>query len=355
MVLVAACGGAEGAAYNYTFIAPTGNSSSVGVNSNGSITWRTIESDTFIHRYDGGTDTTIATGSLPGGVSVPSINDAAHVAFRFGNGSVEGIRLNDGSGNATMVDTTGPLSAFGNPSLNNSDKVAVWASADIGGSGIFTVSGSITSPIVQSGGIYSGFAAEPVINQSGQVVFKASLTSGGQGVFRSDGVSTTTIATTSGSATIGGFNMNDAGTVIYSSAGKIWTGNGTGAPTPVVSIGTSTFSSFGNLEINAYGKIAFHGVRPSGIEGIFTGPDPLADKVIQTGDSLFGGTVNSIRFFTEGLNNSGAIAFYAQIGGPTSETGGAGDVIVLATPVPEPALGVVMVGVGMVVGRRRGR
>ncbi len=47
-------------------------------------------------------------------------------------------------------------------------------------------------------------------------------------------------------------------------------------------------------------------------DGIYTGADPIADKVIGIGDSLLGGTVTEL-WFNRGLNNSGQISFWAQI------------------------------------------
>ena len=63
--------------------------------------------------------------------------------------------------------------------------------------------------------------------------------------------------------------------------------------------------------------------------GIFTGPDLLADKVIATGDPLAGSTVTDVFSFRNGLNDSGQVAFYAQL-----DDGRSG--IFRADPVPEP-------------------
>jgi hypothetical protein len=46
--------------------------------------------------------------------------------------------------------------------------------------------------------------------------------------------------------------------------------------------------------------------------GIFTGPDPVGNKVISVGDSLFGSIVRNLGFFRDGLNNQGQIAFFAS-------------------------------------------
>ena len=43
--------------------------------------------------------------------------------------------------------------------------------------------------------------------------------------------------------------------------------------------------------------------------GLFTGPDPVADKVIAKGDPLFDSTVTFVSLSTENLNDNGEVAF----------------------------------------------
>jgi hypothetical protein len=83
----------------------------------------------------------------------------------------------------------------------------------------------------------------------------------------------------------------------------------------------------------------------TGVTGIFTGADPIADKVIAIGDTLFGSRVTSLSFSNKGLNNSGQLAFVAGL-----ENGISG--VFRADPqppvqsVPEPSsvLGLLAVG-----------
>jgi hypothetical protein len=97
----------------------------------------------------------------------------------------------------------------------------------------------------------------------------------------------------------------------------------------------------------------------TGGSGIFTGADPITDKVIALGDTLFGATVVSLDFSTKGLNNSGQLAFLA-----TFEDGTSG--IFRANPesisepksVPEPASGLGLLlggtfGVGSLLKRKQ--
>ena len=64
--------------------------------------------------------------------------------------------------------------------------------------------------------------------------------------------------------------------------------------------------------INKANQVAFVATLRAGGSGIFTGPDPLADKVIATGDPLLGSTVVRLGFF-RGLNDAGQIAFWATL------------------------------------------
>jgi hypothetical protein len=79
--------------------------------------------------------------------------------------------------------------------------------------------------------------------------------------------------------------------------------------------------------INARGEVAFIAILDTGEVGIFTGPDPVADKVIASGDSLSGLLVTFVNAFSQSLNDHGQIAFVASFADGTSG-------IYVATPVP---------------------
>ena len=109
-----------------------------------------------------------------------------------------------------------------------------------------------------------------------------------------------------------------------------------------VDLGTQVVSLGGanNVSLNSKGQVAYwakFGISPF-VEGIFTGPDKVADKVIGTGDPLFGSVVSAIaesqvagRF----LNDNGQVAFSYKLSNGLSG-------IAVATPVasgtPPPSL-----------------
>lgn len=62
--------------------------------------------------------------------------------------------------------------------------------------------------------------------------------------------------------------------------------------------------------------MAFFALTDAGGDGIFTGPDPAADKVIKTGDALFGSTV--LGLFPGTQNRFGQVAFRADLANGTT-------------------------------------
>jgi hypothetical protein len=205
----------------------------------------------------------------------------------------------------TIADGHGPIGFIGSYTINSAGVVAFTAVLDDGTRGIFFGSGGPITTIAQTDGPFDQFDYGAAINDAGAVIFQARLDAGGQGLFVNSGGSMSTIADTSGPFTsLGDFSINNAGSVAF--------------------VGTSGFPN----------------------HGIFTGDDPAADKVIHTGDSLFGSIVDSLGFY-RGLNDMGDIAFsYTLKNGVTG--------IAVARVIPEPAaLKLLLIAsIGLIVPRR---
>lgn len=252
-----------------------------------------------LQRDTAGTKTTIRTFSMSetfGNHS--SMNDAGVVVFRGTVGSVNGIHRTDG----TVIAQVGSdgFESFLDPSINNSGAVAFKARRN-GQFGMHVGDGSTVTTLVDgSGPVNDVFTAAPSMNDSGQVVFAATLDDGGEAIYVADGTSLTPIADTTG-----------------------------------------PFSDLSWSAINNLGQVAFVGELDAGGQGIyFTSGGETPQRVIGTGDELFGDTVHSVYLKDDGLNDLGQIAFIYRL-----ESGPRG--VGIATLVPEPGSATLILGIGL--------
>jgi hypothetical protein len=303
------------------------------------------------------------------------------------------IFVGNGGPLRTIADTSGPFNGFGigffggNPSINNSGTVGFSAGLKTGGSGIFTSDGTTIITIATG----SGFS--PSLNDQGTAAFHTFSNAPNGGIFTGNGGPLTRIALGQPSQppTFGTFidtqkpSINNQGTVAFTATDlqttitSIFTGSGGPLNTTIDNSGPFQFVS--NPSINNKGLVAFEGGLKSGLEGIFvtdgtmlrnvadtsggfgflyspdindadlvaffattqqngfvtgtgifTGPDPIADRVIVTNDALFGSTVTDLwGFGAKGfLNDAGQITFFAALSNGTQG-------IFRADPVPEPS------------------
>jgi hypothetical protein len=75
---------------------------------------------------------------------------------------------------------------------------------------------------------------------------------------------------------------------------------------------TDGFTAFGEVAIDNAGGVAFEAILPNGDHGIFTGPDPVADKIVETGDILGGERVIDVQLGN--LNNACQLSLLALTG-----------------------------------------
>ncbi len=254
----------------------------------------------------------------------PAINDSGTVAFNaeFDNGGA-GVFLGSGGSTTTIADRSGPLNGFSYMAINNSGTVAFNATGDnaLSQSGIFTGTGGPITTIANNSGPFSSFGGggfgEPDINENGTVFFSANIdpnAGGGHGIFSGNGGPVTTIADNSGVFSGIGHDpaVNEAGTVAVNAGldtGQLGISTVNAAVITTIVDTSGQFAGFNFIPgLNDDGMVAFSAVLDAGGEGIFIGPDPMADKVIQFGDALFGSTLTALGF-DRGLNNNGDIAF----------------------------------------------
>ena len=159
------------------------------------------------------------------------------------------------------------------------------------------------------------------LNNSGIVNFVAtrlpedgSSGSGTRAIFSSDGSSLTTVLETDATE----FKANDNEDFVLLNQDSIQLFNSTSGKLTTIADTSGPYRKFATPAINNNGKVAFKAILNLGETGIFTGPDPIADKVIATGDSLDGSSVKNVSFMPSGLNNNGQITFFAKLADGTT-------------------------------------
>lgn len=337
-----ATGEAKANTYTFTKIADSyGRFSSFdfpSINNQGTVAFRArldVGGEGIFTGSGGQTKTITTSSNFPSSISpvvfsIPSINDSGRVAFTAARQRLEGnafIGLFTGNGGSlTTIATSSPFSSLGFVSMNDSGKVAFNGRQSIIGNGIFTGSGGSITPIANSSGKYANLSSLS-INNSSKVAFAASLDDTSSGIFIGSGGSITTIANTKGSFRyFVGASINNEGAVASRAGLQEQTSERiiivrsdtvtTVAESNILS--KSSFVIFNSVpSINNLRKVAFEAYLSGSKKGIFTGPNLTADKVIATGDSLFGSKVTNVGLFQEGLNDVGQIAFLVQLTGGT--------------------------------------
>ena len=288
---------------------------------------------------------------------IPSINDQGQVSFAVREVSerdfteTQSVMRGGGMKQTTIATTADEFNRFGfEPTVNNEGVVAFKAELDTFDQGLFSGQGgnraNITTHYLASTSQFSEFGSlsRPSINNLGDIAFEESVDSGGSGVFVTEGSSFTTIAEPDPNVNVGRPNLNDSGTVAFhrffnDRAGEELV-SGNGGPLTVIADTSGPFQSFGFTfvgftppALNNNGDVAFFAELDSGGSGVFVGPDPVADRVVGTGDTLDGSAVTNLRFCDEGLNDSGQLVFQATFDDP-SVPDGVRVAIYRATPAP---------------------
>jgi hypothetical protein len=286
----------------------------------------------------------------------PSINDAGQVSFaaRLDSGKkpdTEAILRGSGGKKLTTIATTsGQFNFFGfDTSISNSGEVAFRAELDeeLGfDEGLFSGSGgkkgAVTTHYLTSTSEFDGSDARPSINNLGDIAFRESVDFV-PGIFVGREGEFVQIAVADPDGSFGEPVLNDAGTVAFQRSftdeatgefvEEIVTGNGGPLTTVADTRGGFAFFGFRPPSLNNQGDVAFQATLDDGTSGIFVGPDPVADRVISTGDTLDGSTVQNLTFCEEGLSDSGELVFVATLEDPDTPEGFRVAVF-RATPVP---------------------
>lgn len=268
----------------------------------------------------------------------PSMNDSGQVSFGaiLSAGGPSMILRGDGTTLTTIATTsTQGFASFGNnTSINDTGEVAFDGRLGSGARGLFSGTDGATTTthylstqdasVDGSAARFNATEDRPSINNLGDIAFLDEI----QGTFRQDifrgqEQSFTTISAANPPSAATPPLLNNGGTVAWQTTfveatgfegRRIVTGNGGPATSVVDSSGA--FNIFDSYALNNTGAVAFSATLDAdtlGFPAIFVGPNPKKNRVIRPGDKLDGGTVGSLRFCEEGLNDSGQLAFIAEI------------------------------------------
>lgn len=371
-----ASGEARAASFSFTRIADTNGgfssfNNAASINNGGTVAFQANlnAGGSGIFTGNGITTTTIAntngTFTSFGDPNVfgdtPDINDAGTVAFvarqTIQNQRLYGVFTGNGTttNTITTVPTSGPngenigrTSSFHSANINNTGNLAFVETIVARADALFTSDGTTVNPITSA---TLAPVIDPILNEQGTVAYGLASFQ----INTNNGTTTTTIANRDDFSFVSNPSINNRGTVTFTAGNN----DGNGRPLSQVlftSDGTTRtaiadtsglFSSFGATAINDARKVAFLGTLDTGETGIFAGTNPLTDRVIATGDSLFGSTVTNLAFNNQALNNSGSVAFFAQLADGTQGIFRADLVSSQPTStVPEPAstLGLIAFG-----------
>jgi hypothetical protein len=274
--------------------------------------------------------TTVAnTSSVFTFFGFPGINGLGQATFFAEKGSELGGYYAGLDGATTIVENRGAVAGFGGDVFSSPS--GSFSTVDViprlprQAQVIVAGDGGRVVRIADTSGLFQLLDFDPRVNAAGRVAFHGTRRDFSEGIFAGEGGALTTIADTSGS--FAAFNdspaINDRGDVLFEASlndsnGALINGLFLSRHDAIRTVldSNGAFARFGLAPgLNARGQIAFQGTTNSGLIGIFTGGDPVADRVIAVGDPLDGSTVSAFDplSFSSSLNNSGQIAFLVHL------------------------------------------
>jgi hypothetical protein len=280
---------------------------------------------------------------FPNGFTLADINNSGTVAFAAGlSGGAIGLYARNGSTTTTIALSGGVFRSLGDCSINDAGTVAFYAGLTGGGSGIFYGNGgAVTTVVTTTFNGFNGFTSAAAINKAGTVTFLANPATNSIGIYKFSGGALTPVAT-GPSMVVDVPAINSAGDIVFLGPHAIYK-ESNGTITTVATVngsgpfaafgyygGVNPANNFGAPGITDDGTVIFAALLNTGAAGIFTGTDPVADRVIATGDPLFGSTLQTLNYF-HGVSGDGDVAFGYSLANGVSG-------IALAVPAPEPSM-----------------
>jgi hypothetical protein len=261
-------------------------------------------------------------------LSAPVLNDLGQVVFDAALQSAGGGIFRSENGRHDIIVQTDHRSSIHSatfPSLNNRGEVAFqgWF-RDRLAQGLFLGSGGPVETLFETTARFGGPEVAPSLNDAGHIAFQVR----GDDAIRKillyrEGMVTTVAQPSSGAPFLSverreppELNARDEVAFLARIDQEFNEGLflASGDMHQKVVDTTGPFSVLGSFDLNDNGVVAFDAAVGSGNEaqwGIFTGGDPITDRVIGVGDLLDGSAITGLGL--GGINNHGQIAFSANL------------------------------------------
>jgi hypothetical protein len=253
--------------------------------------------------------------------SHPDVNDDGAMSF-YGEllGGGQAVFLLRAGRLETIADTDGRFASIGplGPTMNAAGAVAFRADLAQGVSGLFAGDGATVTTVAETGDRLSRFHGLPVIDERGTVVFRADRSDGIEGIYAGRDGSVRTVAETGDLfETFGLFPAANGGGTVAFAATLMDGGAGVfteheGQITRIVDA-TGDFDNFRGSLITDGGAVVIIGTPRGGRLGFFSGPDPVADRILALGDPLLGSFVDDFAANPVSVNVSGQLAIRTRL------------------------------------------
>ena len=331
--------------YSFVKIADSSVYSNLGnfpaLSENGQVAFKaSTTNDNFVLKGSGGELTEIASSTGPlFQFHEPSINATGTVVFwaLHDEPGLQVIAAGDGTGAPTILVTGSSAALTGEfeqldrlPDINNDGNIAFMGDKPET-TGVFhraAIGGAVTLLAQESDG-YQPFAVGETfvsLNNTDGVSFNANFTGGVKVIAQHSGPSGVRTNLRDSSGVLDSFTRTSvsqdgdvlAGVSTDSGAQSLIRYSNAGAVEDVqVNAATTDFLQFDSPNlIDNGGGMVFRGVLDSGVIGIYTGSiagsDPVANKVIENGDTLGGKVVSTIAMSSNAANSLGQIAFFVS-------------------------------------------
>lgn len=273
---------------------------------------------TGVYAGDGDVPVVIAESGVAGLGAVtshPDIDAAGRVSF-YGETDTgeQALYFGEPGGVSAVVRGLGDLAGIGpaGPAMNDAGWIGLRATRGDGGAGMYLYGEGQRVTIAETGW-FSSFEGLPVVNRRGSVVIRANHPDGGQGIYlHRAGVLQPVVETGAVFQALGRFpDLDDDDAVVFAAlrrdgrSGVHWAAGGW---VDTVMGSGAGYTVFRGALIGGTGSVVGIASTEDTPLGVFGGPDPVRDRVVAVGDTLFGSTVTDLALNPVSGNQAGQLA-----------------------------------------------